>query len=555
MMKDRRGTTHLTAEYLDVARESGRGAAAPNLQHFRGRRPPWPHWLLPERMTRVSSSVTERESSSPTLREGAVGAPSIAFFVIAAAAPLTCVMGITPLLIGYGIGMSAPLIYILIGGVLLLFAVGYVAMSRRIRNAGSMYAYIARGMSPSMGAGASFVALAAYFVSIATLLGYFGFAANGLIKSLTGVDVPWYVLCLVAIGICMLLGRRDIELGAKVLGILLIAELSILLILAVTIIFTGGAEGVSFDSWNPQGLFGAGLGVSLAFGYASYIGFEQTAIYSEEAKDPKRSVKRATIAAVIFTSLFYALMTWVIVLAFGKSEAMQVALADPGNMVVVAAEDTLGSWAVAVISILVVTSSFAAILAFHNAISRYFFSLGREAVLPRPLGIVHSVTQSPHRGSIAVGIVNIIVLGVCFLLGADPYLDIFTWGAAASTVGFVLLQALCSVAIVMYFRKRARGEENLWTSTIAPTLAAVALASIFALIVTNFDSLVGGEVGAAPFIVVMLYVVMGVIGFIVALRMKRRHQGEWAAIGTGGIQVVGESIESDELEGEARVRP
>lgn len=492
------------------------------------------------------SSTTETKGASPTLRKGAVGAPSIAFFVIAAAAPLTCVMGITPLLIGYGIGMAAPLIYILIGCVLLLFAVGYVAMSRRIRNAGSMYAYIARGMSPSMGAGASFVALAAYFVSITTLLGYFGYAANGLILSLTGIDVPWYLLCLVAIVVCVLLGRRDIELGAKVLGVLLIAELTILLVLAVSIIFTGGAEGVSFDSWNPAGLIGPGLGVSLAFGYASYIGFEQTAIYSEEAKDPKRSVKRATIAAVIFTSLFYALMTWVIVLAFGKSEAMQVALADPGNMVVLAAEDQLGSAAVMIISVLVVTSSFAAILAFHNAISRYFFSLGREAVLPRGLGFVHEVAQSPHRGSITVGVINVIVLGVLFLMGADPYLDIFSWGAAASTVGFVLLQALCSVAIVMYFRRRARGEESLWTSTIAPSLAAVALASVFFLIVTNFGSLVGGEVGAAAYLVVALYFGMGVIGFVVALRMKKRHRADWSAIGTGGITVVGELDETEE---------
>lgn len=496
------------------------------------------------------SSVKEHESSSATLREGSVGAPSIAFFVIAAAAPLTCVMGITPLLIGYGVGIAAPLIYILIGCILLLFAVGYVAMSRRIRNAGSMYAYIARGMSPSMGAGASFVALAAYFISIATLLGYFSYAANGLILTLTGIDVPWYILCLVAIGVCVLLGRRDIELGAKVLGVLLIAELAVLLVLAVSVIFTGGAEGVTFESWNPQGLFAGGLGVSLAFGYASYIGFEQTAIYSEEAKDPKRSVKRATIAAVIFTSVFYALITWVIVLAFGKSEAMQLALTDPGNMVVTAAEDYLGSAVVMVISVLVVTSSFAAVLAFHNAISRYFFSLGREQVLPRGLGYVHAVAQSPHRGSVTVGIINVVVMGVLFVMGADPYLDIFTWGAAASTVGFVLLQAVCSVAIVMYFRRRARGEENLWTSTIAPTLAAVALGSVFVLIVTNFESLVGGEVGAAPILVVAVYLVMGVIGFLVALRMKKRKSLEWAAIGTGGIQVVGEEAVAEETEAE-----
>lgn len=484
------------------------------------------------------SSVDSDGVGSSELKSGAVGAPSIAFFVIAAAAPLTCVMGVTPLVIGYGVGVSAPLIYFIIGLVLLLFAVGYVAMSRRIRNAGSMYAYISRGMGPSTGAGASFVAIAAYFVSIVTLLGYFGYAANGLVLALTGVDVPWFVMCLFAIGACMLLGRRDLELGAKVLAVLLICELAILLLLAGAVIFRGGAEGVSVDSFDPSGLVGAGFGVSLAFGYASYIGFEQTAIYSEEAKS-KNSVKRATIVAVIFTSLFYALLTWVIVLAFGRSEAMQVAIEDPGNMVLRATEDYLGQGVVWAVQILVVTSCFAAILSFHNAISRYLYSLGRERVIPRSLGVVHPTAQSPHRASLTVGIINIAVLGILFVLGADPYLDVFTWGAASSTVGFVSLQALCSVAIWLYLRRVGDREYGRWTTTIAPILAAVALSGVLVLIIANFGSLIGGDVGAAPYIVMGLFMGMGAIGFVVAERMRVRRPSDWAAIGHGGAELKG----------------
>ena len=456
-------------------------------------------------------------------------------------------MGITPLLIGYGVGLAAPLIYVLIGLTLLLFAVGYVAMSRRIRNAGSMYAYIAQGFGPSWGAGASFVALAAYFCSIITLLGFFGFAAHGLLVTLFDLDVPWFFLCLIAIVACVALGRSNLELGAKVLGLLLIAELGILLVLAVAVIFTGGAEGITVQSWNPVGLFGSGLGVSLAFGYASYIGFEQTAIYSEEAKDPKKSVKRATIGAVIFTSAFYALLTWVMVLAYGKSESLQFALNNPDAMVLGAAEDYLGSGVVLVMEILVVTGSFAAILAFHNAISRYFFSLGREKVLPRGLGYVREVAQSPHRGSLTVGAVNIALLAILFAMGADPYLDIFTWGAAASTVGFVFLQTVCSAAIVRYFRTHGAEGESRWTTTIAPALATLVLGAGVILIVSQFGSLVGGDAGYAPLIVSAVYLVAGTFGFIVAERMKRKRRGEWSNIGTGRVEVVGAPADEAEV--------
>lgn len=490
----------------------------------------------------VSSTSTDA-AADQKLRSGAVGAPAIAFFVIAAAAPLTCVMGITPLLIGYGVGLAAPLIYVIIGLALLLFAVGYVAMSRRIRNAGSMYAYIAQGFGPSWGAGASFVALAAYFCAIITLLGFFGFAANGLLLSLFGIDVPWFLLCLVAIAVCVALGRSNLEIGAKVLGLLLIAELSILLILAVAVIFTGGAEGMTGQSWNPAGLLGGGLGVSLAFGYASYIGFEQTAIYSEEAKDPKRSVKRATYGAVIFTSAFYALLTWVMVLAYGKSEALQFALNSPDTMVLGAAEDYLGSGVVLVMEILVVTGSFAAVLAFHNAISRYFFSLGREKVLPRSLGYVREIAQSPHRGSLTVGAINVVLLVILFAMGADPYLDIFTWGAAAATVGFVFLQTVCSASIVRYFRTHGRDGESTWTTVVAPSLATLVLGAGVILIVAQFGSLVGGDAGYAPLIVSAVYLGAGAIGFFIAESMKRKRQNEWQNIGTGRIEVVGTSTE------------
>ena len=47
-------------------------------------------------------------------------------------------------------------------------------------------------------------------------------------------------------------------------------------------------------------------GIALAFAFASYIGFEATAIYGEESREPKKTVPRATYTAIILIGVVFA---------------------------------------------------------------------------------------------------------------------------------------------------------------------------------------------------------------------------------------------------------
>ena len=47
--------------------------------------------------------------------------------------------------------------------------------------------------------------------------------------------------------------------------------------------------------------------------FAAFMGFEATTIYSEEAKDPSRTVPRATYLSVLIIGVFYAISTWCMV--------------------------------------------------------------------------------------------------------------------------------------------------------------------------------------------------------------------------------------------------
>jgi hypothetical protein len=68
------------------------------------------------------------DSGDTHLRRNAIGARHIVFFVVAAAAPLGFAVGAIPLAIGRG-GIGVSGMFLVVGVILLVFAVGYVAMA------------------------------------------------------------------------------------------------------------------------------------------------------------------------------------------------------------------------------------------------------------------------------------------------------------------------------------------------------------------------------------------------------------------------------------------
>ncbi|MEU0218243.1 hypothetical protein ABZ281_25430, partial [Streptomyces sp. NPDC006265] len=101
-----------------------------------------PH--VPSTAQRPPSLQPAGPETSARLQRGTLGTADIVFYVAAAAAPLTVMVGVAPLAILFG-GIGAPAAYVGVGVLLCLFAVGFTAMTPYIRNAGAFYAYVARG--------------------------------------------------------------------------------------------------------------------------------------------------------------------------------------------------------------------------------------------------------------------------------------------------------------------------------------------------------------------------------------------------------------------------
>lgn len=441
--------------------------------------------------------------------KGSIGVVGIVFLVIAAAAPLTAIGGALPIMIATGNGAGAPMAYIVAAVVLLVFSVGYAAMSSHMTDTGAFYAYVGKGLGENVGLGAAGLALLTYTAIQAGIYGLAASTLQGLVVSYGGPDLPWWLWALVLIGIVSVLGYRSIDLGAKVLGVLLVLEIGIVLALSVAVFAQGGADGIDVQSFTPDAFLSGSPGIALMFAIASFIGFEATAIYGEEARDPKRTVPIATYAAVIVIGAVYAVSSWAVVLAFGSNSVADAAAADPAGLTFAAAAQFLGATWSDIIQIMLVTSLFAALLAFHNAISRYVFALARRGAAPKALARTHARHGSPHVGSIFQTLSAVLVVGVFALAGADPILQLFTWMSGLATVSILVLMVLTGVAIYTFFA-RTRVDSRTWHTKIAPVLGTLGLLVVLGLVLDNFTLLIGGSSTIAAILLLI------VVGFFVA---------------------------------------
>lgn len=331
---------------------------------------------------------------SSQLKPNTLGVAAITFLVVAAAAPLTVMAGVAPLAVLIG-GVGAPAGYLAAGVVLLIFAVGFMAMTRHTGGAGAFYSYVTLGLGRPAGMAAGILAVVSYNALQIGVYGLLGQQIHDAIAQFTGVDVPWWLLAFGAMLVVWFVGRRGIDVGAKLLGVLLVAETAILALLVVAVIVQGGAAGLSAASFAPTAVFDPSIVGVLAFAFAAFMGFESTALYRPEARRPERTIPRATYLSVAFMGLFYCLVVWAFIQAFRSDELVATAQADPASMFFVAIERFVGTWASDLMYILIMTSVLASQIAFHNAITRYCFNLARDGLLPAPLRHTHPRFGSP----------------------------------------------------------------------------------------------------------------------------------------------------------------
>ncbi|HFI2151614.1 APC family permease [Ralstonia solanacearum] len=424
------------------------------------------------------------------LKTNSLGVSDIVFFVVAAAAPLGATLGGSPAVFAIG-GSSAPGLYLCASVILMLFAIGFAAMSRYVISAGGFAELVKVGIGITVGHAASGIAILAYICMLAGIYGAFSAFNSELIKNYTGVEFSWQLSALLAIVVVGLFGYLDVSISAKVLGVLMILEVLILVVFDTAVLIQSDPATMNFANFIPKDLGVPGLGVAMMFAFACFVGFESTTIYGEEAKNPHTTIPLATYIAIALIGVFYTLTTWCLGIAYSGSDVQSAATGDLVNFVFNMNTKFVGLWSTQLMQALAVTSLFAVLLSFHNALCRYLFSLARSSFLFNSLSRVHPRNSSPHVASLTLSVITFVILSVFMLTGADPIGNLYMWMVGVGTLAILVLQSMGAIAVIAYFKKTKKG--FLWQGLIAPFFGGAGLIFVVILALTNFQELTGSN--------------------------------------------------------------
>lgn len=465
------------------------------------------------------------------LRKNSLGVGAITFLVVSAAAPLTAVAGGVPLGMLLGNGPGLPAAFLLVTLLLLVFAVGYIAMSRHVTNAGAFYAYTARGLGGVSGGAAAIIAIISYNCMQIGVFGMFGAATSSLFAG-WGLSLPWWLWCYIGIAVVAVLGYRRVDFSAKILMVLVVLEYLVVMVIDVAILAKGGDSGLSLSPFSVASFLSGSPAIGILFCFAAFIGFEATTIFSEEAKIPEKTVPRATYISVLVIGIFYMLTSWLMVDGAGPAKLVPAlkGLADPTTFLFGLATRYVGGPLSQIMSVLFVTSLFAGVTAFHNGVSRYMYVAGREKLLPTTIGVTHPKFQSPHVASVVQTILATLVVSLFAVLKLDPVLALFSWLTNVGTLGIIILMTLTSVSVLAFFAANPGLEPSPWKAKILPFVATIGLIVVVYEIVINFNGLSGAS-GLLGWFLASIVLIAAVLGAILAITLKSRDPVVFRALG------------------------
>jgi amino acid transporter len=483
-----------------------------------------------------------------------LGVSAVVYFVLSAATPLTVIAGVATT--GFAVTgiIGLPVAFIMIGGLLALFCVGYVSMARDVAYAGAFYTYLARGLGRPAGVGGAWVALAGYNALQVGLYGVIGSAATPLLQGWFGISVPWWVVALCAWAIVAGLGQLSIELNGRVLAVLLLAEIAVILLFDLVNVGNPANGTIQLDTLNPAALVEPGAGAILALAVLGFIGFEGAVVYSEHARDPHRTVKIASYVAVGVITGLYTFSFWAMSVATGPDQIVGQSQAYGPELFFQLAGNHLGSVIVDIARALFVTSVLAAAISFHNTICHYIFALGREGVLPPVFGRVRPKTGAPRFASYCQSAIGLIVIGLFALTGWDPLIGLFYGLGTAGGLGVLLLITATSIAILFYLLRHPAWD-TVFHRIIAPFIAAILLVGVVVVVVGNFGTLLGVEpTSPLRWAIPLMFLVIAVGGVIWALVCRQLWPETYKKIGLAGKSATADST-NDMSDGEVPAEP
>lgn len=342
-------------------------------------------------------------------------------------------------------GTSIWLSFLIAAIIAILTAFSYAELSALFPKAGAEYVYTNKAF------GKKLAFLIGWLVGIGGIIGAatvsLGF--GGYFSAMFGIPVVYSSLIVLALSALILMYGVKESVNAAVIGTIVeMLGLAIIIILAIP--YIGSVDYFELPS-IPAILSGA----SLVF--FAYLGFEEMSRMAEEAKNPQKTMPKAILLAIFFSSIIY-----ILVAISAVSVLSPEALGSSKSPLADIASKVLGPEASLVVAISALFATANTVLMMLFASSRLVYGMAGKSLLSH----VHPERRTPISAIILVTIVAISFVILFRKIEVIAYLTDFTL-----FVAFVIVN--CGL---IWLRKT---QPNLHRPFKVPSLIFPALGAIF----------------------------------------------------------------------------
>jgi amino acid transporter len=404
------------------------------------------------------SAVPETGSAERTatgLRSDAIGLREVLFQSITDMAPGAAIAASIPAGAAYA-GGALPL-SALVALIACLFCASSVGvLAAQLPAAGSLATYAARGLHPAAGflVAWGYVLVGALVPPLVLL--QLGFTTASTLNS-EFHSYPanlWWPWALAGAVIVLAAGYYGIRTSARLGTVLGAFEIAVFGVLAVFLVVHAG----SHNTWSvfgtahtPPGFRGmAGVIGGSVYTVLAFGGFEGAAPLAEEARDPRRTIRRAVLLATLCIGALYVFTTYAADVAYGPGRFAHFSGSGPASWEGMARSFYGIFWFFVFLAI--VNSTIANANAGVNTASRTAYAMGRIGAFPRLLALVHPKHRSPHVAILAAFAVTVAVtLGLG--LGYDP-VTAFAMTGTGIVIVLVAIYIVVNAACIGFFARR-----------------------------------------------------------------------------------------------------
>ena len=363
---------------------------------------------------------------------------------------------------------------ILIAMVAMLFtAISYGKMARIFPSAGSAYTFVGQEINPFLGYVTGWAMVMDYVLNPLICVAFSAKITMNLgAIPFVGPAAQFYVWICIYAALFTLLNLRGVRTSAQLNQMLCAA-----LVLVVVIYFFNTLRYIVdmpehppnyflVPFYNPDTFKLSNVFTGTSVAVLTYIGFDAISTMSEEAKNPRRDILRATVLVCLIVGILSAVEVYFAQLSWGPGQfpADQVESAFS-----LSAKKSCGVFLYQLLNIALLVATLGSGMGSQLAAGRMLYGMGRGNAIPKAFfGKIDPVKQIPRNNIILVGVVALVGAGSLEL--SSNILHAGAYEVGAQMLNFGALLSFMGVNAAAFTHYWLKSEQRKWYNAALPLL-------------------------------------------------------------------------------------